>query len=119
MTRTNLNSLADSFLRFRSDGLSWKRAGTGDRVLLWGSELCGVGICVLGSASTRSCGTDGCRGEYGFCAADGGAVGAKLILRESGGEEISGKANRLRLWTACSRSASKPWLRDCSIGFYG
>jgi len=150
MTRTNLNSLADSFLRFRSDGAvvetrgyrrhsltyaelraaaeNWSAVlekegiGTGDRVLLWGANSAEWvsafwGVLLRGAVAVPM----DAGASLDFVRRTVAQSGAKLILRESGGKEISGKVRTLWLSERRSIEARRSAERrsdggDCSVG---
>jgi long-chain acyl-CoA synthetase len=150
MIRTNLNSLADSFLRFRSDGavvetrgyrrhsltyaelhaaaenwsalLEREGIGTGDRVLLWGANSAEWvsafwGVLLRGAVAVPM----DAGASLDFVRRTVAQSGAKLILRESGGEEISGKVRTLWLPERRSIEALRSGERrsdrgDCSVG---
>jgi long-chain acyl-CoA synthetase len=126
MTRPNLNSLADSFSRFRSDvavvetrgyrrnsltyaelyaaAESWSAVldeegiRAGDRVVLWGANSAQWVAAFWG---VLRCGAVAvpmdARASLDFAQRTVAQSAAKLILRESGGKEIPGNVRTLRL----------------------
>jgi len=126
MTRTNLNSLADSFLRFRSDAavvetrgysrhsltyaelyaaaenwcavLEREGIGAGDRVLLWGANSAEWVAAFWGVLQRGAVAVPMDAGaSLEFVRRTVAQSGAKLILQESEGERTSGNIRTLCL----------------------
>jgi long-chain acyl-CoA synthetase len=150
MTRTNLNSLAEAFSRFRSDAAVVETRGyrrhaltyaelhaaaenwsavlekegiaAGDRVLLWGANSAEWvsafwGVLLRGAVAVPM----DAGASLDFVQRTVAQSGVKLILRESGGEEISG--NVRTLWLSERRSIEAPRSGErrsdgggCSVG---